>query len=98
LMRDITLDGMIHYSPFSIGEYAFINVGAGAIVAFERLTNFEPAVKGILNYGGKAGIEIEIPVYTGLVLIGNSYQQFLLKKTYGQKRIEYGLGFKILIN
>ena len=98
LIREISLDGTLFYSPLNLDGLVFINVAAGPSIVYESLKRFEPSKNGLFNYGGKAGIELEVPVYDGLLLIGNGYQQFLLKKDYGQKRIEFGLGIKILIN
>ena len=98
LIRDYSIDGAIFYSPLNLDGIVFINFAAGPVVTYERLLKFEPARSGLLNVGGKAGMELEFPVYDGLLFIANGYQQFLLKKNYGQKRIEFGLGIKIIIN
>jgi hypothetical protein len=98
LIRDFNLDAAVFYSPLNLDGLVFINIAAGPVLTYERLLNFEPSRKGSLNAGGKAGMELEVPVFDGLLLIANGYQQFLLKKDYGQKRIEFGLGMKIIIN
>ena len=97
-IREISLDGSVFYSPLNLDGLVFINIAAGPVLTYEKLVKFGPPGNGSLNGGGKAGIELEAPVFDGLLLIANGYQEFLLKNNYGQKRIEFGLGIKIIIN
>jgi hypothetical protein len=98
LIRDLNLEGAVFYSPLNIDGLVFINIAAGPVLTYERLIKYEPVRNGSFNVGGQAGVELEFPVFTGLLLIANGYQQLLLKKDYGQKRVEFGLGIKIIIN
>ncbi len=98
LIRDYHIEGAFYYSPLNLDGLVFINIAAGPVLTYERLLKFEPARSGSLNGGGKVAMELELPVFEGLLLIANGSQQYLLKKDYGQKRIEIGLGFKIIIN
>lgn len=98
LLRDVSIDGTLYYSPMNLGGLVFINVAAGPVLSYERLKDFYPVQKGIFNFGAKAGVELEVPVYNGLLLIGNGFQNFFYRKNFGQQRTEIGIGVKCLIN
>lgn len=98
LFREFSLDGLINYSVINLNGLVFINVSAGPVLLHERVKNIVPSINSKFVGGGKGGIEIEVPVYDGLLFIANGYQSYITGSELGKNRREFGLGIKVLIN
>jgi hypothetical protein len=86
------------YSPYSIQQTVFFNVGIGAVVDYDKVTNFWPAQKSQLNPGGIGGVEVEAAVSDYMMLTGSALQRVLYNNDLGGRRFEIELGIKYLIN
>ncbi|PYF68435.1 conjugal transfer protein TraO [Pedobacter nutrimenti] len=96
--QSVGLTAMYFYSPYSLQETVFFNIGAGVTGNYDRISRFWPKTTGAFNYGAVVGLEVEAAVADYLMITGSGTQRFLFKEAYGNKRFEIGIGVKYLIN
>lgn len=97
-LQSFGVNAMYFYSPYSIAETVFFNVGAGLTGNYDLVKNYWPNTNKKLNYGIVGGIEIEAAIADYLMVTGTGLQRYLKNDSFGRGRYEIGLGIKYLIN
>lgn len=92
------LNAIYFYSPYSIAQTVFFNIGGGLTGNYDMVKNFWPQTKKKFNYGAIGAIEVEAAVADYLMITTTGQQRFLKNDTYGRARFEIGFGVKYLIN
>lgn len=92
------ISAIYFYSPYSIQETVFFNIGLGVTGNHDKVSNFYQKPVTGFNYGLIGGVEVEASIADYLMIIGSGTQRYLKKDAYGRSRFEIGLGIKYLIN
>lgn len=87
-----------YYNIYSLQETVFFNLGLGGTVSNDQAKNFWPEKVSQFNFGGIGSFEVEAALTDYLMFVGSANQRVMARNSFGQKRMDIGIGLKYLIN
>jgi len=95
--HNIGLEALARYTAFNFSEIFLITPYAGPVLNFDNISPVKRQYAASINYGLKAGVEVEALLADQFSFFAFFNQAVLLKKSFGNERFDYGIGVRLYI-